>query len=78
MTTSSTPDEKRTLMAYVAPFVVFMLGLALVSGVQSFAPAENAPFWLAEPKYWVFPLQAIVCGALLVWFWKYYDWGKKW
>ncbi|MFM7375470.1 MAG: CAAX prenyl protease-related protein [Chthoniobacterales bacterium] len=78
MTTSFTPDEKRALMAYVAPFVVFMLGLALVSGVQSFAPAENAPFWLAEPKYWVFPLQAIVCGALLVWFWKYYDWGKKW
>ena len=57
---------------------VFMLGLALVSAVQSFAPAESAPLWLAEPKYWVFPLQAIVCGALLVWFWKYYDWGKKW
>ena len=78
MTASSATEEKRALAAYAAPFVVFMLGLALVSVVQSFAPAENAPLWLAEPKYWVFPLQAIVCGVLLVWFWKYYDWGKKW
>jgi len=77
MTTIS-PEEKRTLIAYIAPFVVFMLGLALVSAVQSFAPAESALLWLAEPKYWVYPLQTLVCGALLLWFWKYYEWSKKW
>ena len=68
----------RALWAYVLPFAVFMGGLALVSLVQSFAPAENAPLWLAEPKYWVFPLQTVLCGALLVWFWRTYEWGAKW
>jgi CAAX prenyl protease-like protein len=77
MNTTSFPDERRTLIAYVAPFVVFMLGLALVSVVQSFALAAEAPLWLTEPKYWVYPLQTIVCGTLLVWFWKHYEWGKK-
>ena len=78
MTTPAHPSEKSAPTAYVAPFVVFMMGLALVSAVQSFTPAENAPLWLAEPKYWVYPLQTIVCGALLLWFWKHYEWGKKW
>ncbi|MEY3479750.1 MAG: hypothetical protein RIQ71_525 [Verrucomicrobiota bacterium] len=78
MNTSVRPDEKRSLTAYITPFIVFMAGLALVSAVQSFAPTEGAPLWLAEPKYWLFPLQAVVCGVLLVWFWKYYEWGQKW
>ncbi|MFZ9932377.1 MAG: CAAX prenyl protease-related protein [Chthoniobacterales bacterium] len=78
MTTSTATSEKNNLIAYVAPFAAFMLGLALVSLVQSFSPSENAPLWLAEPKYWVFPLQTIVCGALLFWFWKYYEWSKHW
>jgi CAAX prenyl protease-like protein len=78
MTDSRSALDSRALWAYVLPFAVFMGGLALISLVQSFAPAENAPLWLAEPKYWVFPLQTILCGALLVWFWKTYAWGAKW
>ena len=78
MTDSRPALDSRALWAYVLPFAVFMGGLALISLVQSFAPAENAPLWLAEPKYWVFPLQTVLCGALLVWFWKAYEWGAKW
>lgn len=55
-----------------------MAGLALVSAVGFFAPEQGAPLWLADPKYWVYPLQTLVCGALLLWFWKAYDWGSKW
>jgi hypothetical protein len=55
-----------------------MGGLALISAVQSFAPEENGPLWLADPKYWVFPLQTVLCGGLLLWFWKSYAWGAKW
>jgi CAAX prenyl protease-like protein len=77
--TDTRPDlDSRALWAYVLPFGVFMGGLALISLVQSFAPAENAPLWLAEPKYWIFPLQTVLCSALLVWFWKTYEWGAKW
>ena len=78
MTDSRPALDSRALWASVLPFAVFMGGLALISLVQSFAPAENAPLWLAEPKYWVFPLQTFLCGALLVWFWKTYEWGAKW
>lgn len=78
MTDPRSDLDHRALWAYVLPFGVFMGGLALISLVQSFAPAENAPLWLDEPKYWVFPLQTVLCGALLVWFWKTYEWGAKW
>ncbi len=78
MTDSRPALDSRALWAYVLPFAVFMGGLALISLVQSFAPAENAPLGLAEPKYWIFPLQTVLCGALLVWFWKDYEWGAKW
>ena len=78
MTDSRPALDSRDLWAYVLPFAVFMGGLALISLVQSFAPAENAPLWLAEPKYWIFPLQTVLCSALLVWFWKTYEWGAKW
>ncbi len=78
MTNPTQHDEKRALTAYTAPFILFMLGLALVSAVQSFAPDGGGPLWLVEPKYWVYPLQAVVCGALLVWFWPSYAWGARW
>lgn len=71
-------EQKRYLLAYVLPFGLFMAALGLTSLVQT--EAEGAPFFLAEPKYWIYPLQTLLCGAALVWFWKYYDFGslKKW
>ncbi|MBU3666162.1 MAG: CAAX prenyl protease-related protein [Chthoniobacterales bacterium] len=74
----TTCTERRAFVAYIAPFAVFMAGLALVSAVGSFAPEEGGPLWLSDPKYWVYPLQTIACGALLLWFWKAYEWGDKW
>jgi CAAX prenyl protease-like protein len=37
-------------------------------------------WFLDEPKYWVYPIQTVVCGALLVWWWRSYDfaWGSRW
>lgn len=74
----SDPTNQRALWAYILPFVVFMCGLALISLVIAFAPAEDAPLWQGDPKYWVFPLQTVLCGGLLVWFWKSYEWGARW
>ena len=65
------------MFAYVSPFVLFMAGLALVSAVASFAPEQGGPLWLSDPKYWVYPLQTVACGTLLLWFWKTYDWGTS-
>jgi CAAX prenyl protease-like protein len=78
MNTTKTPGENLILAAYVAPFAAFMGGMVLVSLVQMFAPMEGGgPLWLKEPKYWVYPLQTVVCAALLVWFWRNYEWGAR-
>jgi len=47
-----------------------MLFLGLPGLVQKLGRPE---FLLAEPKYWVFPLQTLVCGALLARYWRYYS-----
>jgi CAAX prenyl protease-like protein len=29
--------------------------------------------WLAAPEYWLFPVQTLICSAVLIWFWREYD-----
>lgn len=65
----------RPLVAYVLPFAVFMAALLLVSAVQ-WLGGENGPFWLKEPKYWIFPLQSILCIGVVIYFFRDYDWGS--
>ena len=58
--------------AYLGPFAVFMALLALGEVISHFGDGLAA-WWLAEPQYWVYPLQTIVCGALLIWWWRQYE-----
>lgn len=30
-------------------------------------------FWLASPEYWIYPVQTFICGGLLIWFWRQYQ-----
>ena len=48
---------------------VFLLLLALISLLRKVGGA----FWLAFPEYWIYPAQTIFCGALLLWFWREYQ-----
>ena len=73
---SSTAHERKALIAHVAPFALFMLGLALVQGIQKVA-GKSDHLLLAAPMYWVYPLQALVCAVALVIFWKSYDFGSQ-
>ena len=68
-------SKKFPLAAYVLPFVLFMGGLALVGAVRFLGGSSGALF-LAKPEYWVYPLQTLVCGGALVYFWRQYDFGK--
>jgi uncharacterized protein len=72
---SSSPLAK----AYTGPFLVFIALLLVGEAVAHFGEG-SAAWWIDEPKYWVFPLQTIVCGALLVWWWRKYEfnWGHGW
>jgi len=53
--------------------MALFLGLLAVSaGLKKI----GGPFWLTSPEYWVFPLQAVLCGAVVLFFWDEYDFGK--
>lgn len=61
--------DRRALAAYTLPMVAFLAGLAIVSGLKKIGGA----FWLDAPEYWVYPLQTLVCAALLWWFRAEYE-----
>jgi CAAX prenyl protease-like protein len=61
--------------AYLAPFLVFMALLAL--GQLVHALFEGQAWWVvATPRYWIFPLQTLVCGLLLARGWKHYEFSR--
>jgi len=53
------------LRAYCAPFVVFLLMILPIDLL--------AGLGISNSQYWIFPLQTLVCGALVIVFWKHYD-----
>ncbi len=72
--------DDRTL-AHVVPLVAFMIvggGLSLVTGsLESvFRDHEFLPWWRRYPDQWIYPLQTLVAGVLLVFWWKHYE--LKW
>lgn len=62
---------RRKLAAFLLPMAAFFLLLAL----SSVLPKVGDASWLASPEYWIYPAQTIICGALLIWFWREYDFG---
>lgn len=58
------------LAAYTVPMLAFVGFLGLVSLVKM---TGSDAAWLRDPQYWIFPLQTLVCGALLIWFWRRYE-----
>ncbi|MGH8046063.1 MAG: CAAX prenyl protease-related protein [Chthoniobacterales bacterium] len=70
------PNERRLFLAYVAPFALFILGFGLIDAVHWVAGKSDL-LLLAKPEYWVYPLQTLVCAAVLIVFWKNYDFGSQ-
>lgn len=70
---------QRPLPAYTLPFLAFMVFLAITESLAG-AGRGSSIFLLSEPKYWVFPLQTLICGGLLLLSWKAYDFapGRGW
>jgi uncharacterized protein len=62
----------RSERANLAPFVAFM-GILAFGEVGAHLFGGRA-FWMASaPRYWVFPLQTIVCAALLIRGWPWFQ-----
>lgn len=69
------PTLKRSpLAAHVWPLGLF-LGCLLLAEVFSSLGRELGAAWLADPKYWLYPLQSFLCAAALVFYWKFFDFG---
>lgn len=61
---SDQPQER----AYLAPFFAF-LGFLLLADCVARLGDGYAHWALAEPRYWVFPVQTLTCAGLL-WHWR--------
>ncbi|HEY2799750.1 MAG TPA: CAAX prenyl protease-related protein [Chthoniobacterales bacterium] len=59
----------RKLLAYIAPMLLFVLLLGIGSALKS----PQATGWRAAPEFWIYPLQTFLCAALLIYFWRDYD-----
>jgi len=55
------PKALSSQKAFIAPFAVFVLLLGVADVIGPTA------------KYWVFPLQTVLCGALVIWFRSFYS-----
>jgi CAAX prenyl protease-like protein len=63
---------RRKSVAYVAPMLVFVVLLSLSAMLKK----VDHQFWLTAADYWIYPLQTIVCGGLLIWFRREYDFER--
>ncbi|MEY2565063.1 MAG: protease family protein [Verrucomicrobiota bacterium] len=68
MDSAAPPSDLRKILAFTLPMGVFLLLL----GFTGFLRKEGGALWLASPEYWTYPAQTLVCGALLLWFWRDY------
>jgi CAAX prenyl protease-like protein len=62
--------NRRKIAAYALPMLLFIALLALNSLLKKI---DNR-FWLGSAEYWVYPLQTILCGCLVIWFRREYEW----
>lgn len=58
--------------AFVVPFFVFMALLGLVEIIDTIFKGWGNMF-VASPRYWIYPLQTVLCGGLIVWYWRFYE-----
>jgi CAAX prenyl protease-like protein len=60
--------DRRKIAAYVAPMLLF----GALLGVNNLLKKIDGSIWLSSSEYWIYPAQTVLCGALLVWFWRQY------
>ena len=59
----------RKLIAFTLPMAVF----GLLLGLTGTGNRPESVSWFSYPAYWTYPAQTLICGALLLWFWRDYE-----
>jgi CAAX prenyl protease-like protein len=65
-------SQRRSLLAHILPMAVFLALLA----VSQWLPRLGGTFAVRHAEFWVYPLQIICCGALLISLRHFYDFGR--
>jgi uncharacterized protein len=60
--------SRRKLFAFTAPMALFLLLL----GLRDLLARIGGPFWVSSAEYWIYPTQTILCGGMILWFWREY------
>jgi hypothetical protein len=66
MDSTQPKSDLRKLIAFILPMGVFVLLL----GLTGTGNRPETVSWFAYPAYWTYPAQTVICGALLLWFWR--------
>ncbi len=66
------PFSRRSVLAYAGPFVLFCLLNVLPGLFRPTHPGAATPWWLAVPEFWVYPLQTMACGLMLLFYRREY------
>jgi CAAX prenyl protease-like protein len=59
----------KKLIAFTLPLAIFISLLTLAAALRK----AGGVFWLASPEYWIYPAQTLVCGGILVWYRRAYQ-----
>ena len=62
----------RSLLAYAGPFFLFVALKGASDLLRSGTPADGTPLWRAAPELWVYPIQTLLCVAVLWYFRREY------
>jgi CAAX prenyl protease-like protein len=65
------PNRKK-IAAYTLPMLLFIALLV----VNVLLKKIGNRFWLNSAEYWIYPLQTILCGGLVFWFRREYEWHR--
>ena len=57
------------LLAFTLPMAVFVVLL----GITGAGNRPESVSWFSYPAYWTYPAQTVICGGLLWWFWRDYE-----
>jgi CAAX prenyl protease-like protein len=72
MSAANSMPNRRKLIAYTLPMLLFVALLGLSSLLKNI---DNR-FWLSSAEYWIYPTQTIFCGGLLLWFRRAYSFQR--
>src|SRR3954465_7615994 len=69
MDSTQPKSDLRKLIAFILPMGAFLVLLGLTGSGNR--PETGS--WFAYPAYWTYPAQTVICGALVLWFWRDYE-----